>query len=43
MIDIKNIYKYFDKQKVLNGVNCTINKGEKVVIASNGILRRKEI
>lgn len=32
MIDIKNIYKYFDKQKVLNGVNCTINKGEKVVI-----------
>ena len=32
MIDIKNIYKYFNKQKVLNGVNCTINKGEKVVI-----------
>lgn len=32
MIDIRNIYKYFDNQKVLNGVNCTINKGEKVVI-----------
>ena len=32
MIDIKNIYKYFGEQHVLNGVNCTINKGEKVVI-----------
>ena len=32
MIDIKNIYKYFDKQKVLNGVNCKIKRGEKVVI-----------
>lgn len=32
MIDIKNIYKYFEKQHVLNGVNCTIEKGEKVVI-----------
>ncbi len=32
MIDIRNIYKYFEKQHVLNGVNCTIEKGEKVVI-----------
>ena len=32
MIDIKNIYKYFGDQHVLNGVNCTIEKGEKVVI-----------
>lgn len=32
MIDIKNIYKYFENQHVLNGVNCKIEKGEKVVI-----------
>ena len=32
MIDIKNIYKYFEKQHVLNGVNCKIEKGEKIVI-----------
>lgn len=32
MIDIKNIYKCFDDQKVLNGVSCSIEKGDKVVI-----------
>lgn len=32
MIDIKNIYKNFENQKVLTGVNCKIEDGEKVVI-----------
>ncbi len=32
MIDIKNIYKHFENQKVLNGVSCKIKKGDKVVI-----------
>ena len=32
MISIKNIYKYFDDLKVLKGVSCDIEKGEKVVI-----------
>lgn len=32
MIDIKNIYKYFGDLKVLRGVSCKIDKGEKVVI-----------
>ncbi len=32
MIEVKNIYKYFDKLRVLNGVSCTINKGERIVI-----------
>ena len=32
MIDAKNIYKYFGKNHVLNGVNLKIEKGEKVVI-----------
>ncbi len=32
MISVRNIYKYFDDLKVLKGVSCDINKGEKVVI-----------
>ena len=32
MININNIYKYFGNLKVLNGVTCNIQKGEKVVI-----------
>lgn len=32
MISVRNIYKYFGKVKVLNGVSCEIEKGEKVVI-----------
>lgn len=32
MISIRNVYKYFDGLKVLNGVNLEIKKGEKVVI-----------
>ena len=32
MISVKNIYKYFDDLKVLKGVSCDIEKGEKVVI-----------
>lgn len=35
MISVKNIYKYFGKKneiKVLEGVSCEINKGERVVI-----------
>ena len=32
MISIKNIYKYYGKNKVLNGVTCDILPGEKVVI-----------
>ena len=36
MIDIKNVYKKFTNVKnapfVLNGVDCTIKQGEKVVI-----------
>ncbi len=32
MININNIYKYFGDLKVLNGVTCNIQKGEKVVI-----------
>lgn len=32
IIDIKNIYKYFGKLKVLNGISCEIKKGEKIAI-----------
>ena len=32
VISINNIYKYFGDLKVLNGVTCNIQKGEKVVI-----------
>lgn len=32
MIDAKNIYKYFGKNHVLNGVSLNIEKGEKVVV-----------
>lgn len=32
MINVKNVYKKFDNLLVLNGVNCHISKGEKVVI-----------
>ena len=32
MINVNNIYKYFGDLKVLNGVSCKIQKGEKVVI-----------
>lgn len=32
MIDAKNIYKYFGKNKVLGGVSLKVEKGEKVVI-----------
>ena len=32
MISIKNIYKYYGNNKVLNGVTCDIHPGEKVVI-----------
>ena len=32
MINVNNIYKYFGDLKVLTGVSCQINKGEKVVI-----------
>ena len=37
MIEIKNIYKNFNSNKVLNGVNLTITKGEtKVIIGRSG-------
>ena len=32
MISVKNVYKQFGDVKVLNGVSCEINDGEKVVI-----------
>ncbi|MDE7079460.1 MAG: ATP-binding cassette domain-containing protein [Clostridia bacterium] len=32
MIGVKNIYKYFGKLKVLNGISCDIKRGEKVAI-----------
>lgn len=32
MINVNNIYKYFGNLKVLTGVSCQIQKGEKVVI-----------
>lgn len=32
MINVNNIYKYFGDLKVLTGVSCQIQKGEKVVI-----------
>ena len=32
MISVKNIYKQFETVQVLKGVNCEIEKGEKVVI-----------
>ena len=32
MISIRNIYKKFNDLKVLNGVSCDIQKGEKIVI-----------
>ena len=31
-LSIKNLYKYFGKTKVLQGVSCDIKKGEKVVV-----------
>ena len=32
MISVKNVTKHFGKVQVLNGVSCTIEKGERVVI-----------
>lgn len=32
VIDVQNVYKYFGKLKVLNGISCAIKKGEKVAI-----------
>ena len=32
MISVNNVYKYFGDLKVLNGVSCEIDKGERVVI-----------
>ena len=32
MISVNNIYKYFGDLKVLNGVSCEIEKGERIVI-----------
>ena len=32
IIDVQNIYKYFGSLKVLNGISCSIKKGEKVAI-----------
>lgn len=32
IIDVQNIYKYFGNLKVLNGISCSIKKGEKVAI-----------
>lgn len=32
MIEVKDLVKYFDKNLVLNGINQTISKGEKIVI-----------
>ena len=32
MINAKGIYKYFGDHRVLNGVSCEIQQGEKVVI-----------
>lgn len=32
MIEVKDLVKYFDKNLVLNGINQTITKGEKIVI-----------
>lgn len=32
VIDVKNIYKYFGKLNVLNGISCEIKKGDKVAI-----------
>ncbi|MDE6757698.1 MAG: ATP-binding cassette domain-containing protein [Clostridia bacterium] len=32
MIGVKNIYKYFGKLNVLNGISCEIKRGEKVAI-----------
>ena len=29
-LSIKNLYKYFGKTKVLQGVSCDIKKGEKI-------------
>lgn len=32
IIEIKNLHKYFGANKVLNGINLTVNKGEDLVI-----------
>ena len=32
IVGVKNVYKYFGKLKVLNGVSCEIKRGEKVAI-----------
>ena len=32
MINVNNIFKYFGELKVLNGVSCKIEKGEKIAI-----------
>ena len=32
MISVKSVYKQFDGQPILNGINCHVKKGERVVI-----------
>ena len=32
MIDVKNVYKSFGKKKILSGISCHVEQGEKVVI-----------
>ncbi|MEN9928347.1 MAG: hypothetical protein RLZZ231_268, partial [Bacteroidota bacterium] len=32
IIQIKNLHKHFGNNKVLNGVNLTVNRGEDLVI-----------
>ena len=34
MISINNIYKNFENLKVLKGVSCNIQKGDKVVLTA---------
>ena len=32
MIEVKNLHKAFDDLKVLNGIDCTVNEGERIVV-----------
>ena len=37
MVEVKNIFKYYGKQRVLNGLSLSISKGEIVsVVGSSG-------
>lgn len=43
MIEVKGLKKEFDGLKVLNGIDYTINQGEKIVVIGPERLRKKYV